>query len=287
MGVRQGHRNSSSSRAGASPKNRGVFLTAADGTRREIFPEKGEFTIPLTQEPLAAAVPAASSYTDPHHFDTNPDDYVLSGEMPSEERLYRFWNRRPEFQEFVSNLRHATDAEVDLHDWSQDESCEPLFIEDPAGKRQEVEERAAKHGFTVEWGDDDYEGNLGKLWVYDPVVEAVMPKDFNPYTLRNPQAVSERAAAQQAESPFTEVELERALDYQRMNAHELKDLKRRPTAEETARYLRENPEEAEDFDQLLRDIEAEEDYERRTAFGEGATIVNVFTGKQHTVGRKH
>lgn len=38
--------------------------------------------------------------------------------------------------------------------------------------------------------------------------------------------------------------------------------------------------------QQEEDSLAEEDYERRAAFGEGATVVNVFTGKTHTVGRK-
>jgi len=187
-----------------------------------------------------------AAYEAPDYFDSNPDDYVANGEMPEAERDYRSWNRRPEFSQFVAGIRYRSGAENDLYDWCHDEECEPLFIDNPDAKTdqvdtqgnsltkmEEVESQAALHGFEVEWGDYDEDSDQVKLWLHDPKVLDLMPKDYNPYTERR---------------PFSEEELKRAKRFLKDNEHEIRELKKRPTVEDAARRLRSNPDEAEEFD---------------------------------------
>jgi hypothetical protein len=217
-------------------KPRTLTVVAKDGSKRVLDIEAGEFTIPTGELFSTPASPekrfvvqrhrlgydesgnisgteveskvvdangaevSPATLLNPHHFDTDPDDYSQSEEMSDEERAYRFRNRRPEFNQFVAGIRYRSGAEIDRYDWCYDEECEPLFIENPdsktdqvdaqgisLSKTQEVEAQAALHGFEVEWGDYDEDSDQVKLWLHDPVVAKLIPDDYNLYTLRGPR----------------------------------------------------------------------------------------------------
>lgn len=115
-----------------------------------------------------------------------PDDYVVSGVLPSSEYEWRAARRRPEFREFLERVydQEPYAAPVnDEYDFGSDEGCEAVFV--PAGEAptESLAIEAEKHGFEVEWGDVTQ--GMAKAWVYDPVVQAAFAEDYNVYTLRS------------------------------------------------------------------------------------------------------
>jgi len=129
----------------------------------------------------------ARAYADPHHFDTDPEDYIPNGKMDGDEMAYRDSHRRPEFSDFLSKqVSHAFDYSIDYYDWSFDEATFPIIID--SSKVDLLTERAEEAGFTTEVGDEDFDSDGGsrtKMWVYDPEMLKLMPDGYNPYTVRS------------------------------------------------------------------------------------------------------
>ncbi len=152
--------------------------------------DRHEVLIPAPQGAAGRAFPPF--LTDARWFDTIPDDYVASGELPDDEFVHRIYHRRPKFAAFINAQQDALAFDVDRHDWSLDESTHPLLID--SSQVDLLLERATEAGFEVEVGDQGDDGATCKAWVYDPRTLALMPEGYNPYTLRNPMAVARRSA---------------------------------------------------------------------------------------------
>jgi len=182
------------------------------------FIEEIEALNALRDNPNEAPAPTPA-YLDPHYFDTDSEDYVRNGEMPDEEFVHRFYNRRPEFGAFVNSQSDALDFEIDRYDWALDEASHPIIID--SSKVDLLTERAKEAGFTTEVGDEDFDSDGGgrtKMWVYDPEVMELMPRGYNPYSLRNPEASKTsdgvvESKAQPVLSPEALKEIEKQEDY--------------------------------------------------------------------------
>ena len=133
---------------------------------------------------------------DPHYFDTSPDDEG-AGELPGEEWHWRDRHRRESFRRCLGELSGSFEMVLDEHDWSTDEASEGCDI--PLVQLQDATERIEAMGFTyvADPEPNDYsaaelddEEELVKLWVIDPVVNALIPDDYNCYTLRAPEEES-------------------------------------------------------------------------------------------------
>lgn len=116
---------------------------------------------------------------------SRPDDYVANGYQPSSEYEWRASRRRPEFQAFVewAYAQEGFDTELDYYDWGNDEATEALEVFNTR-VAELIEAEAKARGMGMEWGDEREDGHQ-KVWLHDPLMMAVLPSDYSPYTVRS------------------------------------------------------------------------------------------------------
>jgi hypothetical protein len=123
-------------------------------------------------------VPAA--LLEPGYWDTDPEDYVMNGEMPAFEWEHRTTNRRPQFKALLELLEERFDVEDDTSEWAVDEGWHSFWI--PLSQLQAAYDLIDGTEFSYEEREDF--DSPARLWVEDSVVAALLPEDYNPYTRR-------------------------------------------------------------------------------------------------------
>ena len=135
------------------------------------------------KDTVKSGVPAA--LLEPGYWDTDPEDYVMNGAVPSWELEHRFAGRRSEFTALLNRLEEEFDLYDDESDWGVDEAWQSYFI--PVSQVEEAHKLIAELGFDYEESENTYEDSdeeTTNLWVIDPVVSALQPENYNIYTRR-------------------------------------------------------------------------------------------------------
>ena len=123
----------------------------------------------------------------PRYWDTDPND-TQRKYLSSDEQNYRCAHRREVFTTLLDELEARFDLEEDYWDWGIDESLQSYFI--PLSQVADAHQLIAERGFDYEASENTYDDfwedeDATNLWVQDPVVSALIPKDYNYYTMRS------------------------------------------------------------------------------------------------------